>query len=66
LNATVANIILFVYDANQQMQSLYGFAQDGASIVRSDDRGLTWSVTDSGEYSNVRIEFFNEIILKKT
>jgi hypothetical protein len=58
LNTTVANIKLFVYDANQQTQSLYGYAQDGVSIVRSDDRGLTWSVTDVAEYSNVRINFF--------
>jgi len=50
----VANINLFVYDTVQQIQSLYGYAQDGVSIVRSDDRGLTWSVTDFAEYSNVR------------
>jgi len=54
LNTTVANINLFVYDTIQQMQYLYGYAQDGVSIVRSDDRGLTWSVTDFAEYSNVR------------
>jgi hypothetical protein len=59
LNTTVANIKLFVYDTNQQTQSLYGYAQDGVSIVRSDDRGLTWSVTNLAEYSNVRINFFN-------
>ncbi len=58
LNTTVANINLFVYDTQQQIQSLYGYAQDGVSIVRSDDRGLTWSVTDLAEYSNVRIELF--------
>ncbi|CAF2512453.1 unnamed protein product [Rotaria sp. Silwood2] len=53
LNTTVANIQLFVYDTVQQIQSLYGYAQDGVSIVRSDDRGLTWFVTDFAEYLNV-------------
>ncbi|CAF4036975.1 unnamed protein product [Adineta steineri] len=53
LNTTVANINLFVYDSNQQIQSLYGSAQDGVSIVRSDDRGLTWLITDNTEYSNM-------------
>jgi len=65
LNTTVANIILFVFDSNQDIQSLYGYAQDGVSVVRSDDRGLTWSVTDLLEYSNVRIELFNFIICHK-
>ncbi|CAF3632430.1 unnamed protein product [Rotaria sordida] len=53
LNTTVANINLFVYDTVEQIQSLYGYAQDGVSIVRSDDRGLTWFVTDFAEYSNI-------------
>ncbi len=65
MNTTVANIILFVFDSNQDIQSLYGYAQDGVSVVRSDDRGLTWSVTDLLEYSNVRIELFNFIICHK-
>ncbi|UJR30625.1 hypothetical protein I4U23_018150 [Adineta vaga] len=52
LNSTVANINLFVFDTNEQIQSLYGFAQDGVSIIRSDDRGLTWAVTDQTEYTN--------------
>ncbi len=47
------------YITSQQTQSLYGYAQDGVSIVRSDDRGLTWSVTDLTEYTNVRIELFS-------
>lgn len=55
----MANIILFVYDPDQQMQFLYGYAQDCRSIVRSDDRGLTWSVTDQAEYSNVSILSLN-------
>ncbi|CAF0916171.1 unnamed protein product [Rotaria sp. Silwood1] len=53
LNTTVANIKLFVYDTVQQTQYLYGYAQDGVSIVRSDDRGIKWSVTDFAEYSNM-------------
>jgi hypothetical protein len=53
LNTTVANIILFVYDAGEQIQSLYGYGQDGVSMLRSDDRGLTWLVTDLAEYSDV-------------
>ena len=65
LNTSIANIKLFVYDTVQQTQSLYGYAQDGLSIMRSDDRGLTWSVTDLVEYSNVRIELFSSIILRK-
>lgn len=58
LNTTVANIVLFVYDPDQQIQSLYGYAQDARSIMRSDDRGMTWSVTDLLEYSNVRTTSF--------
>ncbi len=65
MNTSIANIKLFVYDANQQIQSLYGYAQDGLSIMRSDDRGLTWSVTDLAEYSNVRIELFSSMIRRK-
>ena len=53
LNTTVANILLFVYDAGEQIQSLYGYGQDGVSIVRSDDRGQTWLITDLVEYSDV-------------
>lgn len=55
----MANIVLFVYDPDQQIQSLYGYAQDGHSIVRSDDRGFTWSATDLIEYSNVRSTSFH-------
>lgn len=57
LNTTVANIKWFVYDPLQQTQALYGYAQDGVSIVRSDDRGLTWFVTNMDEYTNVREKF---------
>ncbi|CAF2076674.1 unnamed protein product [Rotaria magnacalcarata] len=53
LNTTIANIKLFAYDTVEQRQSLYGYAQDGLSIMRSDDRGLTWSVTTFAEYSNM-------------
>lgn len=53
LNTSVANIKLFVYDPAEQLQFLYGYSQNGMSIMRSDDRGLTWSVTTSTEYSNV-------------
>ncbi|CAF3743558.1 unnamed protein product [Rotaria socialis] len=53
LNTTIANIKLFVYDTVEERQSLYGYAQDGLSIMRSDDRGLTWSVTTFAEYSNM-------------
>ncbi len=65
MNTTVANVQLFVFDSNQQTQSLYGYGQDGVSIVRSDDRGLTWSVTDLIEYTNVRKELFDSIICNK-
>lgn len=54
LNTSVANIDWFVFDPSEQLQFLYGYAQDGTSIMRSDDRGLTWSVVDANEYSTVR------------
>lgn len=54
LNTTVGNINRFVFDVTEQIQSLYGYAQDGSTILRSDDRGLTWKVTDTVEYNNVR------------
>ena len=53
LNTTAANIILFSYDPNEQIQSLYSYGQDRTSILRSDDRGQTWVVTDQVEYSDV-------------
>lgn len=52
----MANIILFAFDSIEQIQSLYGYAQDGVSIIRSDDRGLTWAVTTSLEYTNVNFD----------
>jgi hypothetical protein len=53
LNTTVANIIRFVYNAADEIQSLYGYGQDGKSLMRSDDRGKTWLVTHANEYSTV-------------
>lgn len=65
LNTTIANIILFAYDPEQQIQSLYGYAQDGVSIMRSDDRGLTWVVTNFIEYSNVWRKWLSSEVLHK-
>ena len=66
LNTTVANIQLFVFDVSEQLQSLYGYGQDGVSIVRSDDRGKTWMVTDLVEYTNVSLRFLASRFLSRT
>ena len=53
LNTSVANIVLFAYDPIEQIQYLYGYGQDGRSIMRSIDRGQTWFVTSPSEFTMV-------------
>jgi hypothetical protein len=60
LNTTIANIILFVFDTVEYTQYLYGYGQDGRTILRSADRGETWLVTNLDEYSNVSRSIFYE------